>query len=276
MKKIVFTLLIFCCGISLSQAQQTIGNYKGDESKLYAETKQFTQFIKRFNNEEDRNGQPYSTGSYKYRENNYRKKYLEILFDGENTNISKQMKKNFIDEITDKKTPQYIEKHQGGYFAEVSTRFLYKGKNTDVTLYMQLEQDSLGYKWSISDVYSKQLQGLFENNNPKKNFLHPMSHEIDFMNLHRAFGDKDEIEDYAYKGHEIDYISILFYLLKTEDLKFVTVTNVRFHIFQIENWYFTVEKFERDSYNSGWLISSLMPLKPEDIETMRRYVLHKK
>ncbi|KXX67202.1 hypothetical protein AVL50_27835 [Flammeovirga sp. SJP92] len=270
----LFTLffLLVCCQMSFSQ---TIGNYKGDESKLYAETKQFTQFIKRFNNEEDKNGQPYPTGSYKFRENTYRKNYMEILFDGQNTGISRQMKDDFITDVTDSKSPKYIEKYNGEYFAEVNTRFLYNGRNVNVTLYMVKELDSLGFKWAISDVYSQNWNELFSDNDPKRNFLHPMSHEIDFMNLHRAFGDKKEIQDYASKGYEVDYTSILFYLIKTGDLKFVTVESIKFHVFQIHGWYFTVEKFERDSYNSGWLISGLMPLKEEDIETMRRYVLHK-
>lgn len=273
MKKLLFVFLLLSIGQS-SFAQQ-LGNYKGDESKLYAETKQFTQFIKRFNNEEDKNGQSYPTGSYKYRENTYRKKYLEILFDGQNYGLTKDLKKDFIEDVTNKKSPKYIEKHGGLYFAEVNSRFLYNGKNVHITLFLHLEQDSLGYKWAISDVYSENWQNLFDNNDPKRNFLHPMSHEIDFMNLHRAFGDKNEIQDYASKGYEPDYTTILFYLLKTGDLQFVTVEDVKFHIFQIQGWYFTVERFERDSYNSGWLISQLMPLKVEDMETMRRYVLHK-
>lgn len=273
MKKIlILFFLLTSWQITFSQG---IGNYHGNESKLYAETKQFTQFIKRFNNEEDKNGSPYPTGSYKFRENNYRKNYLEILFDGQNNAITNNLKKEFIDDITNKKSPKYIEKHDGEYFAEVNTRFLYKGKNMYVTLYMNLEQDSLGYKWAIQDVYSEQWNELFSNNDPKRNFLHPMSHEIDFMNLHRAFGDTDELQDYASKGYETDYTSILFYLIKSGDLKFVTVEHLKFHVFQIHGWYFTVEKFERDSYNSGWLISQLMPLKIDDMEVMRRYVLHR-
>lgn len=254
---------------------QVIGHYKGDESKLYAETKQFTQFIKRFNNEEDMNGQPYSSGSYKFRELTMRKKYLEVLFDGENSNLTNKLKKDFINDVNDKKAPKFIEKHQGGYFAEVETRYLYKGKNINVTLFLRLQADSLGYKWAIFDVYSDMLQDLHKNDKSKKNFLHPMSHEIDFMNLHRAFRDPNEVEDYGVNGYEIDYLSVLFYLAKSGDLTFVTVNNVKFHVFQIAGWYFSVEKFERDSYNSGWMISELMPLKNEDMDVWTRHVLHK-
>ncbi|OHX65713.1 hypothetical protein [Flammeovirga pacifica] len=254
---------------------QGIGHYKGDESKLYAETKQFTQFVKRFNNEEDMNGQPYPTGSYKFRELSMRKKYLEVLFDSENASLTKKLKKDFIDDVTNSKAPKFIEKRQGGYFAQVETRYLYKGKNINVTLYLRLQADSLGYKWAIFDVYSDVLQGIHKNDTSKKNFLHPMSHEIDFMNLHRAFRDPNEIEDYGVNGYKMDYLSVLFYLAKSGDLTFVTVNKVKFHIFQISGWYFSVEKFERDSYNSGWMISQLMPLKNEDMEVWTQHILQK-
>ncbi|NLR92222.1 MULTISPECIES: hypothetical protein [Flammeovirga] len=275
MRKLIYIIIALVYVGNFDANGQTIGNYKGDESKLYAETKQFTQFIKRFNNEEDVNGQPYPTGSYKFREPTQRKKYLEILFDGQNQSITRKMKNDFIDDVTNKKSPKFIEKHQGGYFAEVESRFLYKGKNTNITLYLKLQPDSLGYKWALFDCYSNQIQGLFANNSDKKNFLHPMSHEIDFMNLHRAFRDTDELEDYATNEHEVDYLSILFFLIKSGDLTFVTVSNVKFHVLQIEGWYFSVEQFERDSYNSGWMISNLMPLKPEDKEVWYNYILHK-
>jgi hypothetical protein len=61
-------------------------------------------------------------------------------------------------------------------------------------------------------------------------------------------------------------------LVKDEALKFVSVNNLKFHIFQVPNWYFEVSYFNRNTYNSGWLISNLVRVnEKEKKELLKQY-----
>ena len=66
-------------------SQGSLGSITGDESELYAETKQVNQFFRRFNNEEDRLGERYYPGDSKYRDSEFRNVYLNMLFDLQNS-----------------------------------------------------------------------------------------------------------------------------------------------------------------------------------------------
>ena len=168
-----------------SQAQ-LVGE-TNDESKLYAETKQLNQFFRRFNGEEDEKGNRYYEKDKEYRNVNLRKKYLPILFNQENTSISRDLKNEFADQVLDKKNPTYLNFHDTNWFAEVNAIFTIKGQEQPFTLYLQLEKQNDGSKWVIYNVYSPYLAKYFDRDTSQiTNFLHPMSHELDFMNLHKA------------------------------------------------------------------------------------------
>ena len=102
-----------------------------------------------------------------------------------------------------------------------------------------------------------------------------MSHEIDFMNLIRVFSDKDNVEQYIEKERSPDYLSMFLYELKKGNLKYQSVTNLKFHFFQINGWYFELANFNRPGGNSGWLISSLTKLdKDTDKEAIIKFIMH--
>ncbi len=65
-------------------------------------------------------------------------------------------------------------------------------------------------------------------------FLHPLSHELDFMNLDKVFDSQEYIGDYFFQGFQVDKLSIFLYEIRTNKLRFKQVTNVKFHFFPIE------------------------------------------
>jgi hypothetical protein len=135
------------------------------------------------------------------------------------------------------------------------------GKDQAVTLYLELEKDHLGYKWVISKVNTTLFDPYFVRDTTKiGRFIHPMSHELDFMNLRKAFSHSDSIRQFTVKRFEPDHLSIFLYELKKGNLKFRFVNEVKFHFFQIDGWYFEVSQFNRPGYNTGWLISNLVKL----------------
>jgi len=245
-----------------------------DETKLYAQSKQLNQFFRRFNGEEDEKGNRYYEGDKHYRSIKLRKKYLAILFDEENRGLQNSLKKEFADGVLDKANESILDFHGGNWFADVQTIFQSNGKDQHITLYMVIEKDHLGYKWVIRQVHVDNYDTFFARDTTKiGRFLHPMSHELDFMNLRKAFANSDSISQFTVKSYKPDHLSVMLYELKKGNLKFKSVENVKFHFFQINGWYFEVANFNRPGYNTGWLISNLMKLKNDSEKNLlQRYL----
>lgn len=271
----IITLVFLFISLSYPIKTQVIGNYMEDESKLYAETKQVNQFFRRFNNEEGPDGIRYSVRSDEYRNADTRQTYLSILFDLENSSLDKNLRNEFIAVVNNDTTPHFLDFHADGWFAEVKTKFLYRGKPSYVTFYLELEQENLGYKWVLTNVFFDEYAQILEDEDLNQNkFLHPMSHELDFMNFIRVFGDKNTIEEYTRKGFSADYLSVFIYEFKQGLFEYQTVMNLKFHFFQVPGYYFELEKFNRSGYNTGWLISRLTPITEEEKAVLMKYIYH--
>lgn len=274
MKNIISVLLAI---LPFFSQAQTIGNYLGDETLMYAETKQVNQFFRRFNNEEDKTGKKYSSTSQQYRDNRFRPDYINILFDRENKLITEELKASFINQVTDSENPQFLEFHGGEWFSEVVADFIWKGKSVKLSLFLQLEKENLGYKWVITNIYFKPFNDLLsekKDDNQAQKFLHPMSHELDFMNLIKVFGDKKHLTDYAARDFEPDYLTLMIYEIKQNNLKFENISTVKFHFFQLDGWYFELSEFNRKGYNTGWLISNLTQVEEKHKNVLLKYILH--
>ncbi|MEM8894219.1 MAG: hypothetical protein AAGC88_06560 [Bacteroidota bacterium] len=247
-----------------------------DESALYASTKLVNQFFRRFNGEEDEKGKRYYEGDRNYRLSKLRQKYLPILFDASNANISNELKKAFVTEVAEKKDQLFLDFHGEDYFAEVNAVFDDSGSESNVIMFMTLQQERLGYEWVIDDVDARKYRKLFgKDTTANKKFIHPMSHELDFMTLRKALQDNERPEDYTPHEFRPDYLTLFLYELKTGQKAFKTVENVKFHFFQIDGWYFEISNFNRSGYNTGWLISNLAKLKPGEDELLKSYLYGK-
>ena len=62
---------------------------------------------------------------------------------------------------------------------------------------------------------------------------------------------------------------------KKGNIEYVSVTDVKFHFFQVEGWYFEISNFNRWSFNSGWLISNLLHVGEADKEAILKYIYSK-
>jgi len=254
---------------------QTIGTYLGDESYFYAQTKQINQFFRRFNCEEDLNGDRLYEGDENFRNPKFRKNYINMLFDHESKLLGDDLKSEFIDEVTSSKNPEFIDFYKDRWFAEVTAKFAYEGKTESAVIFLSLQPERLGYKWVIGNVYFPPFSEMFflDSANLDK-FIHPMSHELDFMNLIKVFKKKDDVEYYFEKDYKPDLKTIFLYEIKKGNLLFSAVTNVRFHFFQLENWYFELSQFNRSNKNSGWLISALTKIPENQKEMLLKYIYY--
>jgi hypothetical protein len=271
-------LKIFVLPIILlsGHAQAQLVDDMDDESRLYAENKQVNQFFRRFNGEEDEKGERYYPKDRQYRSEKLRKKYIGILFDQSNAGLSTDLKTQFAKEVLNKDKPVILNFHGGNWFSEVHTLFTMNGKDIPVTLFMELEKHKLGTRWVINRVYADMFKPYFERDTTKVGkFLHPLSHELDFMNLRKAFSNRDSVSQFANKKFVPDHLSLFLYEVKKGTLKYKTVEEVKFHFFQVDGWYFELSEFNRSGYNTGWLISNLVKVKNESEKNLlKRFVYY--
>lgn len=269
-------LLIVLLACSASSASAQIVGDMDDESKLYAQTKQVNQFFRRFNGEEDEKGERYYPNDKQYRSVKLRRKYLSALFDGSNTGITNDLKNAFVRDVLDKGEPGVLDFHGDDWFSEVQTTFTLNGKDVPVTLFMELEKDRLGNKWVINKVYCQSFARYFGRDTTKVGrFLHPLSHELDFMNLRKALSESDSVSQFTIKRFVPDHLSVFLYEIASGRMKFKSVQDVKFHFFQIDGWYFELSEFNRPGYNTGWLISSLVKISSAaEQELMRKHLFY--
>ncbi len=256
---IVIIVVIFC--ISGNNYSQNINDFQTDESVLYSMNKQVGQFVRRFNMEEDEYGKFLRKDDKRYHNSALRSKIMPSMFDKSNPRTSGNLQAYFIDDITNPKNPVFLNFLDKNWYAEVSASFIAGGQEVNLILYLRIQPENLGSKWVISNVYYSYFPHLFpkaDTLEKAKYFLHPQSHELDFMNLHKALDDPAHIEYYASNSYSPDYLTLFFYQMKTGKLKFKEINTVKFHFLQIKNWYFELSYFNRNDNNSGWLISNLI------------------
>ena len=266
---------LFCILLTFMVAPVTgqVGEFVGDEDNLYAATKQVNQFLRRFNGEEDLSGRRYSQTDDNYRHPELRRKYLNILFDNKQKDISYELKETFMNEVMDTAEPEFLDFHGGSWFAQVTTRFNYQGQDETLQLFLRLQKEPVGSKWVIFNAYFDPFKPFFEvDTADKSKFIHPMSHELDFMNLRKIFKDPEVVAVYGTRDFKPDYLSLIFYEIKQGNLKFSAVDKVKFHFFQLDNWYFELTEFNRSGPNTGWLISNLLQTDAQQKEILRQFI----
>lgn len=274
-KSILVTILfnILILQVAPGQGFNGPGQLK-DDGRFAASTKQVNQFFRRFNAEESKDGQKrYYPQDKEYRDRELRKSFINILFDNETSDIPVELKREFLNEVVSESFPQYLNFHSGNWFAEVSAVFTFNGKRSDVTLFMKLQPEGLGHEWVIENVAFDPFKSAFNKaKGDEKEFLHPLSHELGFMNLRKALQDNPKPESYTPKEFKPDYLSLFLYEIKKRNMRFETIKDVKFHFFQIDKWYFELAQFNRPGFNTGWLMSNLVRLKEGDKEVILNYI----
>ena len=247
------------------------------ERQLLASTKQLNQFFSRFNGEEDTKGREFEPEDRQYRNARLRKRFLSILFDEENAGFSESLFEEFVNKVTSDDQPIFLDLQAKEWFAVVNTTFRYKGRSMPLTLYMQIQEEGLGYEWVIADISFEPYKTLFDKQRGQtKEFLHPMSHELDFMNLRKAMVKDGSPESYTLADFEPDLLTVFLYDVKMGNLTFETVNRLNYHFFSVDGWYFSLNNFNRPGYNTGWLISDLVKINTQQKEDLLKLLYDKK
>lgn len=274
LKPFVFLVLAMLLGAeALPLKAQSIGDVQMDEANLYAMTKQMGQFIRRFNYEEDQFGRMINPTDPTYRSRERRQQSIPILFDQQTYGNQPDLQRFFVEDVT--ATDSTFMRFLGGrWYSEVSATFLYNGSPVNIIMILGIEEEGLGSKWVLNNIYFSEFGNLFPERDTaemRDHFLHPMSHELDFMNIYKIFNETGTVEYYASKSFEPDLLTLFFYEIKRGNLVFQQVDSVKFHVFQIKDWYFEVSWFNRPGSNAGWLISNLIYVSEREKQELLKF-----
>ncbi|MDD4848787.1 MAG: hypothetical protein PHR53_08515, partial [Bacteroidales bacterium] len=169
--------------------------------------------------------------------------------------------------------PYFLDFYNTEWYAEVSAKVMWNNEIKDIIYYLKLEAEREGHKWVVSNIYFAPFDELYPelpDSIKQAHFLHPKSHEIDFINLPKEFRDAEFFSSYLYQSYQPDPISIYLYELKKGNIKFLSVNNTKFHFLIEQKWYFEIIFFNRNEVNSGWLISNLLPITEQEYPILRR------
>jgi hypothetical protein len=230
------------------------------------QVKQIDEFIERFNNKDKTLIKQYvqklDTAARFKREN-----LIKSLFNASDTSWKKEEILRFIGQVTDNAKPTYLNFFDNHWYAEVNCAAVYKGKPTPITLILKMQREKNGMsKWIAVSAIADFLRLPVRKDTTTG--LNPLSHATDFMNIDLLATDKKNIRNYLPNHYRDDVLSVFLYESQHNQLVIKQVNKITYHFLQIDGWIFTVNRFSRQTRNSGWLVSKLMSV---DASEKQRY-----
>ncbi len=244
-----------------------------DLHEFAVQVKQVDEFIERFNGDT-------TTLLYEYTQKHFpdehmdRKAMIGTLFNKERRDWDRGKIEEFLNKVTMPTDPVYLSYYDDEWYAVIDCNIRYEGKRerTYITLAVQKGKD-YSAKWVTRGVHANFLQLLGEDS--EENFLNPVSHGTDFINLKQMFSaDKKYLRSYLYKDFESGGLPLFINELIEGKIEFEGINAISYHFLQIDEWVLIVSKYLRESANSGWLISDLQPLSEIQKKQYKERILH--
>jgi hypothetical protein len=268
---ILFIAFFLCSGPLFAQ------NYEKEFETLFAwEVKQIDEFIERFNNTDKTLIRQYSKKVDPTKELN-REKLIKSLFNAEDRNWDFNDINSFISKVNSYEQPVYLNFFDKDWYAKINCSVTWKGRPEKATLILKIDRNQSGEsKWIITGVQANFLQvplsasiQIPHAQDPYTS-LNPVSHATDFMNLDQVLRDKKNIVNYfKTNGNGMDELTMFMNECLQNRLFINKVNAISYHFLQIEDWILEIQQFNRQTKNSGWLISKLIKASPEDKEQYR-------
>lgn len=272
-----FLLLILCLSVSTGGSAQDLENNRQSENIFISRVKGIDEFFERYNNEKE----SFIRNVYKERGKAYtqeRPALIKSMFNYISNNWRVSQLDSFVKQALAVEMPSKNSFYGGDWYAEAFCRFEYKGNTVEFPLVLQVKEDKKGFKWMIVSVRqniinanSSSLEGNYVVN---EKFISPVSHGTYFVELGSAFNEKKYLLSYfdptiLQKSQTISFINAL----QKDQIRFLNVREIRYHFLQVNNYVFTVENFQREHINSGWLVNRLMPASTAEKENFRHKLL---
>ncbi len=222
------------------------------DSELFnTRVKLVSEFMQRFNGEEKH---PYiDSGAADVEKMN-----LCQLFDAEYIRNNRQNAETKAFRFVDSVLINNVKIHFGDpeWYAKVKAVGQFKGKEVSFDIYLTVEPRGKDmYKWVISDV-DGEIFNLKPSRESDRIMLLPNEHEANFMHLNSITSEKDDyITLYSSDLSPVDRLTVFNTLVYYGYLDIDYVTDIEYTFLQVPGYSFTIKEFERESTNSGWLIS---------------------
>lgn len=247
-----YVLLISILAVCLPISGQSLSDKEFQDNVQY-KVKLLDEFMARFNGEET-HGMIAGEDSLKANLN------LLYLMNAEmfatNKDSMQQVSNEFADSVYTHRTKLFFD--DGQWFAEVKVNCTYMNKETQITLYLRPEEiKPFQHRWVIVGARGEVLALTPTQRNHGLDIL-PNNHEVGFMALPKIhLLGNDKILNYAATDYHTDQLTAFYTMVYTGVLKMDSTDEITYHFLEVPGFVFTVKRFVRKGFNSGWLISTV-------------------
>lgn len=139
----------------------------------------------------------------------------------------------------------------------------YQGENKEIQLFLKQVQTEGNIEWIVSSIESDWLDVY--NDKESAIGLLPDEHEENFIGLSKINnGNVTSMRRVFHNNHGYDKSSVLAFLIKAGLLRIKHTKDIEFIFLQIPDYVFHVTYFNRNTDNSGWLISNFYKMSEYD------------
>jgi hypothetical protein len=256
---LLISVLLFGGSYNSNGQARITGNTLHTPDEYYIRVKQFGEFIERFNYKSDWKGNAITE---EFSKKMPRTSYILYLINAEDPRLSTSADSiyrkdcsRFISFVTDPNNPQTINLFSGQVTAWAKVNVIYGNKNynVDVAMVPEVAADR-SVKWVISKVEADCFASATDS--LQQLFIAPNSHETSFINMKKISGSSNPI--YFFRQSIATDPTLLFMTeVQAKRMKIQTIEQVTYHI-AFPGWEITVDDFNRNTNNSGWLISNIV------------------
>jgi hypothetical protein len=229
-------LLLFTCILNLLpvQGQLDLGLDSARYMAFIRSVKQFNEFVNRFNQDFYEVPDLDTTSSIVLD----RKQSILNLFNRNDPRFDPHSPEyseayieqvlRFVDDIVGNEI--YLNKHSDQIKAIVTASVLYHGDPNSLNIILTQEVDAPNMvRWVISDVDADFL-GIPERDTTQLQFLSPVSNELGFMDLARAFREPEQMIDYICEDFKYDRLSVFLHHVNTGSLQLKNITGMIYRV----------------------------------------------
>jgi hypothetical protein len=274
-------LLFFLLLCQLSTLAQVFSNDDGAREAIFAsKVVQLDEFIHRFNNDPNSRIRKYYL-DHNRPFNKNREELIRSLFNYSQPWDSVLMTR-FVRSAIDPRRPDLLGFLDDRWYAEATCNFVYNSTTVEATLILRIQLNGDGTaQWVIAAVKPEFVLGQdvptliqLSQAQQKARFIQPAANDNYFAELDRDFADKRNLPalfDAHFFGRR--NAGAFYQALLKDKLRFTGVKKLRYHYLQVHDWVFTVENYERETRNSGWLISGIRAINKEERSVYEKRLL---
>jgi hypothetical protein len=171
-----------------------------------------------------------------------------------------EMVLHFSEDIVEQQ--EYLSKHSDRIKAFATVRVVNKGKPDSVRIMLVQEvKDTNLVKWVISGVEADFLH-IPERDTTQVRFLSPVSHELGFMDLKKAFNEPGQVVNYTQKNFTYDPLSVFLKGISEREIVFDQITKVEYEIVFESGYRITLAEVQSNEKLPGWCILNVSLSSP--------------